>query len=133
MTKVNQGSKFDYTTIKTFDDACAKLGINPESLPVVENLPDEFKKPVVAGYKLMVIFKAINDVWTPDWSDSDQYKYYPWFRVLPSGSGFSDSAFFCANARTVVGSRLCTSSSEKSMYIARTFEQEYKDYFLIEQ
>lgn len=121
---------FDFTTIKTFEDACKKAEINPELLPDVNMLPDEFKKPVIAGYKLMVIFKAINDGWTPDWSNEDEYKYYPWYWVLPSGFGFSLTYYDYTLTDSTVGSRLCTNSSEKAMYIAKTFEQEYKEYFL---
>lgn len=128
--KVKETIAFDFRTIKSFDDACKEVGINPESLPLLEELPEEFRKPVLAAYKLMVIFKAINDGWTPDWSDDDQRKYFPWFEVSPSGSGFSVSACDFNYTDTYVGSRLCTDSSEKALYIAETFEQEYKDFML---
>ena len=124
---------FDFTTIKSFEDACNKVGINPELLPDVTLLPEEFKKAVIAGYKLMVIYKAINDGWNPDWSNEDEYKYYPWFWVLPSGFGFSCSCYNCTCTDTAVGSRLCTDSSDKVMFIAKTFEKEYQEYFLYSQ
>ena len=74
--------------------------------------------------------KAINNGWVPDWSDDDQYKWFPWFGVLSSGSGFSNSGSDCYCTGTTVGSRLCTDSSEKAEYIAEQFEAEYVDYFL---
>ena len=120
---------FDYTTIKSFEDACKALGIEP-NLPEVSNLPEDMQKPTVAAYKLMIIYKAINNGWKPDWSNSDEYKYFPWFRVLSSGFGFVVSFCDYDFTDTTVGSRLCTDSSEKALYIARQFEQEYKDYFL---
>lgn len=121
---------FDFRTIKSFDDACKKVGINPESLPLLEELAEEFRKPILASYKLMVIFKAINDGWTPDWSDDDQRKYFPWFEVSPSGSDFSGS--FCGYicAITIVGSRLLTDSSEKALYMANQFQDLYVQYSL---
>ena len=82
--------KFDFRTIKTFEDACKKIRVTT-ALPTLTNGCQELMKATVAAYKLMVIFQAINDGWIPDWNNSDQYKYYPWLRVLSSGSGFSGS------------------------------------------
>jgi len=122
--------KFDFKTIKTFKDACTKLALDPEHLPDVSMIPEEFGKPIIAAYKLMIIFKAINDGWIPDWNDWSQYKYYPWFRVLSSGFGFSGANFGITFANAGVGSRLCTDSSEKAMYVAEQFKAEYQEYFL---
>jgi hypothetical protein len=93
-------------------------------------IPDEFKKAIVNAYKLMIIFKAINQGWKPDWSKSSEYKYYPWFKVSPSGVGFSLSGCYDTYAVTVVGSRLCTDTSEKALYITEQFEAEYKEFML---
>jgi hypothetical protein len=121
---------FDFSTIKTFEDACKHIRITTK-LPDVSALMDEdLRKPVIANYKLMVIFKAINNGWRPDWSNWNQYKYYPWFRVLSSGFGFSGSRYGCDHSVTGVGSRLCTDSSEKALYIAKQFEELYKECFL---
>lgn len=122
--------KFDFTTIKTFEDACKNQNIEPTNLPDVSMIPEEMRKHVIAYYKLLVIYKAINNGWKPDWSDWDQYKYFPWFEVLSSGFGFSGSDYAYSYTTADVGSRLCTDTSEKAKYIAQQFESEYKDYFL---
>lgn len=129
-TAKDETVEFDFRTIKSFEDACAKEGIDPEKLPDVSMIPEEFAKLIIAAYKLMVIFKAINNGWKPDWSNYNQLKYYPWVRVLASGFGFSHSYYDYVGTFTSVGSRLCTDSSEKAMYIAEQFKAEYKDYFL---
>jgi hypothetical protein len=126
----NKVIEFDFRSIKTFEDACAKENIDPQQLPDVSMIPEEMKKHVVAYYKLLVIYKAINNGWKPDWSDWDQYKYYPWFEVLSSGFGFSRSYDGCDGTGTAVGSRLCVDTSEKAMYIAVQFESEYRDFLL---
>ena len=82
--------KFDFRTIKTFEDACKAIRVTT-ALPTLANGCQELLKTTIAGYKLMVIFQAINAGWTPDWGNSDQAKWFPWFWVLPSGSGFSAS------------------------------------------
>jgi hypothetical protein len=124
-----KAEKFDYKTIKSFEDACKALGIEP-NLPEGKGLLEEFVKPLTAAYKLMIIYRAINNGWKPNWGNSNEYKYYPWFGVLSSGFGFDGSDYDCTYAATFVGSRLCTDSSEKALYIAKQFEQEYKNYFL---
>ena len=136
-TKKNKSEKpstvFDYLTIKTFEDACMKLGLDPTKLPETSEIPAELSKPIIAAYKLMIIYKAINDGWRPDWSNWNQYKYYPWFEVLSSGFGFSVTAYLCGDTTTAVGSRLCTDTKEKALYIAKQFESEYKDYLLFSE
>lgn len=122
--------EFDFRTIKTFEDACANVGVDPTSLPDVLMIDADFGKSLIAAYKLMVIYKAINQGWKPDWSDWNQYKYYPYFEVLPSGVGFSFSDYDCDYSLANVGSRLCTDTSEKARYVGKQFEAEYIDFAL---
>jgi hypothetical protein len=129
-------TKFDFRAIKSYEDACRALNIDPEQLPVVNHLPEDLRKALIAAYKLYIVFKAINNGWIPNWFDHKQYKYFPWFEVeaskeLSSGFGFSDSDCDCASTDAGVGSRLCTDTSEKALYIANQFESEYKDFLLI--
>jgi hypothetical protein len=129
---VKKEKGFDYTTIKSFEDACKKLGID-QGAPMTGLILEELKKPIIAVYKLMVIYMAINNGWKPDWSNYTQGKYYPWFEVLSSGFGFSGTHCRYDYAHTGVGSRLCTDTSEKALYIGNQFEAEYKDYFLFSE
>jgi hypothetical protein len=127
-TTAKKSQKFDYKTIKTFEDACQKLGLDPANLP--RGTIDEFEKPVIALFKLLIVFKAINNGWRPDWNNSNQYKYYPWFGVFSSGFGFSLSHYICTYTGASVGSRLCTDTSEKALYMAEQFKDLYQDYLL---
>jgi hypothetical protein len=124
---------FDYKTIKTYEDACKKIGVNPETLADVSSVPDEFKKSITAHNKLLIIYKAINNGWKSDYSNWNQYKYYPWFRVLSSGFGFSFSLYLYDHSDATVGSRLCTDTSEKALYVAKQFEALYQDYLLFSE
>jgi hypothetical protein len=121
---------FDFRTIKSFEDACAKSNVNPSQLPDVSMIPEGFQKPIVNAYKLMIIYLAINNGWVPDWRNSSQKKWYPYFQVAPSGAGFSDSYDYCTLTFADVGSRLCTDTSEKALYIGRQFRAEYEENFL---
>lgn len=118
--------KRNFTDIKTFEDACDEVGISPDSVfDSAKDSPDE-----IAYKKLKVIVKAINGEWVPDWANTNQRKWWPWFN-LSSGFGFSLSDFSYTDACTSVGSRLCFESEEKSDYSAKQFIQLYKEFLTI--
>jgi len=117
--------KKTFEDIKTFEDACEELGIDPETVTHKNDTPDE-----AAYKKLKIVIKAINKDWVPDWNDKSQRKWWPYFN-LSSGSGFSDSASSFYYGLTYVGSRLCFESEAKSNYAATQFNELYKQFFTI--
>lgn len=131
MTKTvkNVRESFDYTSIKTFEDASKKQGIEPQ-LPEIMAVHTEAIKSMIAYYKLVIIFLAINNGWTPVWSNSNQYKYFPYFWVLSSGFGFGGSGYVYVRSHSGAGSRLCTDTREKALYIAEQFKDIYQEYLL---
>jgi hypothetical protein len=123
---MNTQNTFDFKTIKSFEDACRHLGIEPSTVISQNDTIDE-----AAYKKLKVVVDAINNGWKPDWSDHDQYKYFPWFEVLSSGSGFAFSGYGYYYSASSVGSRLCFESREKCLYAAEQFQSIYEDFFII--
>lgn len=123
-----------YTDIKTFEDACKALALNPENLiPDFSLFPKSEIQAMIAHSKLVIIAKAINGDWVPDWKDYHQYKYYPWFSMgSSSGVGFSCDGYDDWTALSFVGSRLCFESREKAKYVGKQFEYLYKSYFVKE-
>ena len=122
--------------IKTFEDACKKLGIDPKHLPDVSMFPEIHQKAIIAHYKLVIIAQAINDGWQPDWSNRSQYKYFPWFFVEAdsenkAGSGLSFDVYVNGYADSFVGSRLSFETSEQAKYAGEQFKELYAEYFLI--
>jgi hypothetical protein len=117
--------KRKYTEIKTFEDACDELGIDPDDVYNKKDLPDE-----IAFKKLKVIAKAINNGWVPNWNDKNQYKWFPYFN-LSSGFGFSRSYYYCTAADSIVCSRLCFETNQLSSYVGQQFEDLYKDLLTI--
>jgi|SRR5665647_337756 len=118
-----------YESIKTFDDACRACGTSEQEFnEKFSNLGLDID--TLNYEKIKVVAKAINQGWAPDWSDADQYKYYPYFKVLSSGFGFSGSDYYCTYADATVGSRLCFESREKSDYAAAQFIDLYKQFLL---
>ncbi len=123
-----------YTDIKTFEDACKVLNIDPAIvIPDFSFFPDKDMEAMKAHAKLVIIAKAINGGWVPDWTDWSQYKYYAWFRLgSASGSAFSYYGYDYWASLSSAGSRLCFKTREMAEYAGKQFEQLYKEYFVIE-
>lgn len=125
--------------IKTLEDACVALGTT-----VAEQFPAEAVKHMtddeVAYRELKIVAKALNQAdgtaWEPDWSDDNQYKYFPWMEVdttdgNKAGSGFSDCDYVYDDTFSDVGSRLCFKKRELALYAGKQFSEIYKRFWLI--
>lgn len=117
--------------VKSYEDACAILGIDPHtSMPDTSDCPKEDRKAYVAFHKLVVITRALNEGWRPDWSNTNQPKWFNWWwtkvmRASPVRSLYAPSA-----ADATIGSRLCFKSEALADYAAETFKELYEDYLM---
>lgn len=75
----------NYKEIKSYEDACKVLGVQPISENAVAAFPAEDRKSMLAYHKLTIIARAINGGWKPDWNNRSQYKYYPVFYYENAG------------------------------------------------
>ncbi|MFV8347279.1 hypothetical protein [Flavobacterium sp. ZB4P13] len=86
----------------------------------------------VAYKQLKEILKAFNEGWEPDWTNSSQGKYYPWFKMgSPSGGGFSYGDYDSWRTDSRVGSRLCFKSADLAKHAGQLFESIYKDFLTV--
>lgn len=116
--------------VKSFEDALEIVGASDDQkILLYYNGHDTSMLASVALAKLSIIAKALNEGWQPDWSDDDQYKYYPWFNKLASARGFSYYGYDCAYSYSGVGSRLVYKTSELAEYAGKQFNQLYNDLF----
>lgn len=116
-----------YTNIKSFEDACRVLNISTV-LPDFSFVPESDRQALTDHYKLVIIAKAVNGDWTPDWNNEDQAKYYPWFDME---GGFTLDSVYYFYRYSYVGSRLCFFSSDAALYVAEQFHDLYKNYFTL--
>lgn len=149
--------KFDYHDIKTYADACKKLGMKEHLLTGSLEGDREAHSQAQALYKLLIIQKAMNnDVWC----DKNGYSYYPYWifyskkemkymseeekqksgiKQLFSCAFWSsvESVDFCcaiasrlnADTTTYFGFPLCFNSKEAALYAAKQFESLFFDYY----
>lgn len=125
---VKQKSTKVIERIKTFEDALNELSIDADDFEEsCENLePDE-----IAYKKIKTIIKALNEGWKPDYSNSNEYKYYPYFLYnKESGFGFHYSGYGYDFAAAGSGARLVLKSRELSDYAGKVFNKEYNDFLI---
>lgn len=152
-----ENEEFDFHEIKTFADACEKLGMKEHLLTGSMGGDRETQGQAQALYKLLIIQKAINN---GVWRDKDGWSYYPYW-VLYSKEEMEHmseedkqrkgirqlfscvSAFFaggvcvrCAGAGyrgaiayTGSGFPLCFNSEEVALYAAHQFEDLFFQYY----
>jgi len=117
--------------VRTYEDACKELGIEPIDYDEMKDAgfsPDE-----IYLREIKTITVALNEGWVPDWKNSDQYKYYPYFRMSSGGFVFYGTSCDYSSADAGNASRLCFKSSELAEYAGKQFLQLYSDYILYYQ
>ena len=116
--------------IKSIDDAINELGEDDEdvkALRVIENL--SIPKHIISQLQSIIIAKALNEVWVPDWNDSSQYKYFPYFDMESSSAGgFVCNDYGSRGTYAAVGSRLCFKSRELAEYAGKQFIEIHNKY-----
>jgi hypothetical protein len=90
----------------------------------------------VALAKMCIIQRSLNGEWVPDWNNSNQYKYYPWFDVEqkeegPSGFALSFNGYDCTLSYAGLGARLFYKDAKTAQYAGETFTALYEDMVLI--
>jgi hypothetical protein len=112
--------------VKSYEDACQLHGIEP--MDEAEMLRAGFRQDEIDRRKLETITFALNDGEYPDWTDTDQYKYIPYFRVdksAPSGFAFDAASYWRSGADAGFASRLCFLREDCARYAGETFIELY--------
>lgn len=150
--------EFDFHEIKTFADACEKLGMKEHLLTGSIGGDREAQGQAQALYKLLIIQKAMNN---GVWRDKDGWSYYPYWvlyskeemelmseeekqkkgirRLLSCASaaiaenaGVSCASAYYRGANTKYCFPLCFNSEEAALYAAHQFEDLFFQYYGIQ-
>lgn len=119
--------------IKTFEDVLEYHNYKRDTQAfVLECQKRAYTADEIAYRQLKMIAEVLNEGWTPDWSNSNQCKYYPWFVMSsPSGSGFSFDVAGAWRTNSYAGSRLCFKSRELAEYAGKQFTEIYKEFLTL--
>ena len=111
--------------VKTYEDACMVL----DEVPVDETelIRIGFTQDEICYRKLKTIIKALNEGWSPDWTDSDEKKCFPYFNTS-SGFTFFSTGYNCTTPLGSNGSRLCLRTEALARYAGKQFVDLYKGF-----
>lgn len=112
--------------VKTYKDACAELGEEPVNEDKLKQLG--FTDDEITYRKMKTVTEALNEGWKCDWNDSNQQKWYPWFKMSSGGFVFIVTFYAGSNAYAGNASRLCFKSGELATYAGKQFLQLYSDF-----
>ena len=122
------------TEIASYEDALNYLGRAAQRCLVFHKINEKHKKAITAIEKLFTIAEAWNkaDDFTPDFSNSNQRKYFAWFEYDKSGAGFvcAVTDWTATSAYAFVGSRLCFKTSERAKQFGEQFIDLWNDFLL---
>lgn len=139
---------FDFTTeeqeytdiierVKSYADACGVLGVGKMDEKAMK--ASGFRPDEIARRKLETITEALNEGWRPDWNNTDEPKYYPWFYIKPgagkdaegkpsgayAGLALAHTNNAASNTAAHFGSRLCFHERRTAAYAGDTFRDLY--------
>lgn len=119
--------------VTNLEDA-ARLALLGNVARLVTDINPKHIEALIALNKLFTIAQAWNkeDGFVPDFSDSKQDKWFPWFVYDKDAAGFVYAATFytSTNADASFGSRLCFKSSARATQFGKQFAELYNKVFL---
>ena len=121
--------------IETYVDACNELGFNPLTISDFSSLPEMDRESSYAYHQLTIIARVLNEGWEPDYSNENEYKYYPYFvwdNKAAGGSGFSCFDRYFGRSYSHVGSRLVFKTRELAIHAGKKFNSIYNQYLKLE-
>lgn len=115
-----------------FTGSALKLG---DVTLLVQELNPNHIKAIIALNRLFSIAEAWNkaDGFVPDFSDTSQWKYFPWFKWSDDTAGFvyAHTNHAASFATAGIGSRLCFKSASRAMQFGKMYADLFNDVFLL--
>ena len=104
---------------------------------LVTDINPKHIKALIALNKLFTIAEAWNkeDGFVPDFSNRNQWKYFPWFTYNNDAAGFvfASTHYTATSAYADFGSRLCFKSESRAEQFGKQFAHLYNKVFLLNQ
>lgn len=155
LTLVDDKPKDVMERIKTFEDALNELGRSHPLVCQYNNI-DDVDSDLSAYLKLRIIIAALNEGWTPKFTE-DEYRYYPCFFLYTkdeyeklsdkeknravrfggdanngtsAGFAVAHSDYAPSDSAAYFGSRLCLKSDTLAVYCGEQFKELWFDYYI---
>ena len=83
-----------FSIIENYSDVCKELGESEFTEADFDNVGNDYSQKLLDFAKIQQISKLFNGDWKPNWKDSNERKWFPYFEIKASGGfGFSFSGY----------------------------------------
>lgn len=118
-----------FERVQSLQDAINELGETDVEVAELRKLViANITSHILYRQQAVVIAKALNEDWVPDFSNLEQTKYEPWFEFNSSADGFLRYNYLGRGTSTDVGSLLCFKSRELAEYFGKQFIEIHRKY-----
>lgn len=124
LLEIINSSQSLFDNVKEVKDVYDELNENEPTEADFDFLPKEIRKKLLAYTHFKNIERLFNGDWKPNWKNTSEYKYYPWFKNENSGLVFGSS--YC-DLWGFVGSVAYFKDEQTSNYVGKTFINLYKE------
>jgi hypothetical protein len=113
--------------IRTVEDLLAHNGLTQEQF---DNQCAHLEEDEKAYRMLKLLAATLNQGWTPNWNDDQEYKYSPYF-YMGGSAGFRFLGYDYWDSASDVGSRLCFKSYDLARHAGTHFLEVYRKFMII--
>lgn len=131
VAQINEQKQLDALTC-TLQDCIDYLGKDDLEVINLRQLQKiNVSEHIVANQSAVILVKALNEDWTPNWNDSNEYKYFIWWNM--QDNNFSYYYFNHRHSGSYASARLCLKSSKLCQEIGKNkeFVKIFKSFLLI--
>ncbi len=126
LEKIVKNNGLEPTEVKTLDDVCEYLNIKKEELLIFINPKTTFEKYINACAILPKIATIYNDGTKLNWSNQNEYKYFPYKYHSGDGCSVRFSAWFTCRSYSA---GLYFKSQALAELAYKNFKDIYEDYW----
>lgn len=118
-------NKINTKNIKSFDDILKLANINKKDCLIFKNPSNKNEIKINAYNKLLIISNVLNEGWETDFTNSSQYKFYPYFKVSDGGLVYYDCSYYFSGC---VAEAVFYKSSDIAKFAGTIFINEYNEF-----
>lgn len=110
-----------FEIVDNIDDIYKELGRSKPTIKNYTHLPESKRERALNLQYIDDIYELFNDGWIIDWNNSNQYKYYPYFRKNGSGWSLGGVGAVSVSFGSAVGSGFYGKNKEIVNFIVSKF------------
>lgn len=114
--------------IKSLDDIYIYLDLNRELVIPFKNPSTKQERSINAMFDIQNISKVLNGNWVLDWENTNECKYYPYFKKGDLSGWAVDAGYCCGCYGARLGFGCYFKTSDLALFAGKTFLETYIDY-----